>query len=133
MLLALVAGVAFTRPARLTALVLTHRSEPAFEAAAELPGSSRAVELTVALPGDSVHLPVDLSGDSVGLRYEWVAVGDTVRPAYAQGYDARSLYAPAKPGFYRLALLRDTTSTVLDAPTLAVLMPFPEKRGGEIG
>ena len=133
LLAALVLAVAFTHPARLTALVLARPVERSLEVAPELTGASRAVEVALALPGDSVTLPLDLYGDTLGLRYEWVAVGDTIRPADAQLYDPRSLYAPAKPGFYRLALLRDTMGVVVDEPTLAVLMPFQEKRGGQIG
>lgn len=134
----LTAGVlgvlAFTQPAKLTALVLATPVVREAIATPALAGMSHAVELTMALPGDAVHMPMDLGSDSLRLRYAWVAVGDTVRPRYAKVFDPGALFAPAKPGFYHLALFRDvdTSHVLLDAPTLAVLMPFSEKRRGAI-
>lgn len=129
----LVAGVvALTQPAKLAALVLSRLPERAALATPEAAGISHAVDLTVALPGDSVAMPLDLSPDSAGLRYEWVHDGDSVRAALTLPLDRRPIYAPAKPGFYHLALVRDTQQIVLDTPVLGVLMPFEEKRGGEI-
>lgn len=124
--------VAFTEPAKLTALVL---ARPAHREAIAMPvavGISHAVDLAVALPGDSVHWPLDLSSDSLDLRYEWVRDGDSVRLPLTLPLDRGPLYAPAMPGFYHLALVRDTEQIVLATPTLAVLMPFEEKRGGAI-
>ncbi len=132
----LVAGAAslaaFTRPAELAAVDITRPAVPDVIATAEAAGASHAVELTVAMPGDSVDMPMDLGADSLNVRYEWVAEGDTVRPAYTHGFARSALLAPATPGFYHLALFRDTSRVLLDTPTLAVLMPFGEKRGGKI-
>jgi hypothetical protein len=121
-----------THPSELAALVIARPAARAAIATAEPTGESHAVELTVALPGDSVRMPMDLGADSLDVRYEWVAEGDSVRPAYALPFDRSALFAPAKPGFYHLALLRDTSRVVLGTPMLAVLMPFGEKHGGEI-
>ncbi len=133
-LLALVLGgvVAATRPTRLTALVPTPPPILAPLATAAPAGVSRAVDLTVALPGDSVLLPLDLGPDSTGLRYEWVAVGDTVRPAFMLPLVGFPLYAPGAPGYYHLALMRDSQRVVLQEPTLAVMVPFQEKHSGQI-
>ena len=125
--------VAFNYPAAVAALVLPRPAPPdAAIATPEAAGISHAVDLTVALPGDPVRMPMAIGPDSAGLRYEWVAVGDTVVPAYSLPFDSARLYAPATPGFYHLALVRDTAQTVLDTPTLAVMVPFDEERGGEI-
>ncbi len=127
-----VSVVAITHPAEVAALVNARPAVAGVIATAEATGASHAVELTVAMPGNSVQMPVHLGADSLAVRYEWVAEGDTVRPVYSLPFERSALFAPAKPGFYHLALLRDTSSVVLDTPTLAVLMPFGEKRGGEI-
>jgi uncharacterized protein YcbK (DUF882 family) len=66
------------------------------------------------------------------VRYEWVRDGDSLRLPLTQLLDRRPLYAPAAPGFYHLGLVRDTEQLILDTPTLAVMVPFEEKRGGEI-
>ena len=134
MLLAVALGgvVAATRPTRLTALVPAPSPVLAPIATAEPAGISRAVDLTVALPGDSVRMPLDLGPDSTGLRYEWVAVGDTARSAFLMSLVRFPLYAPGKPGYYHLALMRDSQRVVLREPMLAVMVPFQEKRSGLI-
>ncbi len=132
LVLALGGVIAATRPARLTALVAAPPAVLAPVATAEPAGISRAVDLTVALPGDSVPMPLDLGVDSTGLRYEWVAVGDTVRQAFMLPVIRFPLYAPGKPGYYRLALMRDSQRVVLSRPMLAVMVPFQEKRAGRI-
>ncbi len=124
--------MAATRPTRLTALVPSPPTVLAPVAFAEPAGISRAVELTVALPGDSVAIPLDLGPDSTGLRYEWVPVGDTVRPAFMLPVVRFPLYAPGTPGYYHLALMRDSRRVVLGEPMLAVMVPFQEKRAGRI-
>jgi uncharacterized protein YcbK (DUF882 family) len=128
----LAVGGAMAQPAKLKALVLSRAAEPAVLATPEAMGFSHSVDLTVALPGDSVHIPLDLGPDSNGVRYEWVRDGDSVQMALSLPLDRRPLYAPARPGFYHLALVRDTQELVLDTPTLGVMVPFEEKRGGEI-
>lgn len=124
--------VAFTHPASLTALVQPPAPRAEVIATPEPVGLSGAVDLTVALPGDSVTMPMQLGPDSAGLRYEWVPVGDSVRPALTLPLGNEPLYAPAKPGFYHLALVRDTEQLLLGRPALAVMVPFEEKRGGRI-
>ena len=126
--------MALTRPAKLTALV----SAPAPirvlgpMATPERAGVSGEVGLTVALPGDSVRLPIALGADSSRLSYAWVPIGDTLRHALAKPIGRFPLYAPAKPGFYHLALVRDTEQLVIDQSMLAVMVPFQEKRAGRI-
>ena len=132
LLVAAIGGVvAATQPARLTALVPEPSPRPEGPVAtAEPAGISRAVDLTVALPGDSVTIPLELGPDSAGLQYEWVAVGDTVRPGFMLPLTGFPLYAPGTPGYYHLALMRDSQQVVLNEPMLAVMVPFQEKRAG---
>ncbi len=125
-------AMAFAQPARVAALVLPSRTLPAISATAESEGISRAVDLAVALPGDSVNIPVDLGPDSLGMEYRWVRLGDTLPPAPAIPFDRATLYAPARPGLYRLELVRGDDGVLLATPTLGVLVPFDQKRGGRI-
>jgi uncharacterized protein YcbK (DUF882 family) len=135
-LLALAVGVvsATTQPAKLTAAV-SAPSIPRFHqpiALDERTGISLAVDLAVALPGAPVKLPLALGADSTRLRYAWVPVGDTLIRALAQPVARYPLHAPARPGFYHLALVRDTEVVLLDQSMLAVMVPFQEKHAGRI-
>lgn len=128
-----VSVVAFNHPAAVTAVAPSRpAAREAAIATAEAAGISHAVDLMVALPGEPVRVRMAMGPDSGGLRYEWVAVGDTVVPAYSIPFDSARLYAPPKPGFYHLALVRDTAQTLLDTPVLAVMVAFEAKAGGEI-
>lgn len=98
-------------------------------------GLSRAVQLRIALPDDSVEFPVEVSGDVSSLSYEWVtaedsASTDSTATASLRPLAGGSFITPKKPGFYRLALVRDGERQVIPAPTLAVMVPFRDKVGG---
>ncbi|HVZ78887.1 MAG TPA: D-Ala-D-Ala carboxypeptidase family metallohydrolase [Gemmatimonadaceae bacterium] len=128
--LAAVLALAFTYPPSLPAFVAPrHAPPPPPLATAEPIGASAAVDMVQSMPGDSVQFPVRLDDDSLSMRYQWVAVGDTVSMALTRPLDRKALTAPSAPGFYRLAIVRDTTTLVLDRPVLAVMIPFAEKKG----
>lgn len=101
--------------------------------ASEAFGRSGAVTMQFALPSDAVSLPLEVRGDRAAYAYQWVRAVDSVargvlRPL-AQAAD--ELVAPAEPGFYRLALVRDDGARhVVDGVTVSVLVPFAEKRKG---
>jgi uncharacterized protein YcbK (DUF882 family) len=99
-------------------------------------GVSGEVHVRFSLPGATVQYPLELGGDPSELRYAWVkADGSSVDAATidsAKPVAGAEFTAPASPGFYRLALLRDEQRRVVDGLTLAVLVPFGAKRGGSL-
>ena len=108
---------------------------PFARAAAGAFGRSGAVAMQFALPNAEVSLPVDVEGDRAGLAYQWVRAVDSVARGVVRPFAAASeaLVAPAEPGFYRLALVReDGARTVVEGVTVSVLVPFSEKRAGKI-
>jgi hypothetical protein len=66
------------------------------------------------------------------LAYQWVAYGDSVSDAPLAALTTAPLPAPAKPGFYRLALVRGVEREILPEPTLAVIVPFDQKVAGSL-
>jgi hypothetical protein len=93
-------------------------------------GRSRAVQVRFALPNDIVEYPLEVHGDPTELEYSWVRVTDSVGVDSIRALDSDTLVAPSVPGFYRLALMRATERRILGGLTLAVLVPFAEKREG---
>jgi hypothetical protein len=93
-------------------------------------GRSGAVQVRFALPNDVVEYPLEVHGDPTELEYSWVRVTDSVGVDSIRALDSDTLVAPSVPGFYRLALMRATERRILGGLTLAVLVPFAEKREG---
>ena len=93
-------------------------------------GLSGAVQVRFALPNDGVEYPLEVQGDPSELEYSWVRVTDSVGIDSIRPLDSDTLVAPSVPGFYRLALMRGLERRILNALTLAVMVPFDEKRGG---
>src|SRR5262249_48257355 len=52
---------------------------------------------------------------------------DSIRPITGS-----SFAAPAKPGFYHLAILRGLERQVIPEPTVAVMVPFKQRVGGKL-
>jgi uncharacterized protein YcbK (DUF882 family) len=97
-------------------------------------GLSQEVTLRMALPGDSLEFPLEVSGDPSKLTYRWVAVGPA-RNAPADSVASVPLagafvVVPSRPGLYQIALTNDGVERVLEAPLLAVAVPFESKVGG---
>jgi uncharacterized protein YcbK (DUF882 family) len=107
------------------AMPLAEPSEQAF-------GRSGAVQVRMALPGASVEYPLQLTGDPTSLSYEWVRISDAATIGVPRPLAGDTLAAPDEPGFYRLALVRDGARQILDELTVAVMLPFEEKRGATI-
>ncbi len=95
-------------------------------------GRSGNVRLLFALPGAPVEFPLSFTGSADALSYEWVRMGDSAATAPAQPLRASSPLAPATPGFYHLAVVRDGHRELLGAPTLAVMVPFEQKVSGSL-
>jgi hypothetical protein len=83
-----------------------------------------------ALPGEPVEFPLEVHGDPAGLRYSWIPLrqGRATEPRSL----ASAIVAPDDPGFYRLAVLTDSSLRVFDDLPLAVLVPFAEKSGASL-
>ena len=95
-------------------------------------GLSGNVKVRFALPGQAVEFPINLTGAVDSLAYQWVAYGDSVAAEPSRVLTAAPLPAPAKPGFYHLALLHGTAREILPEPTLAVIVPFDQKVAGSL-
>ena len=93
-------------------------------------GVSGAVQIRFALPNDVVEYPLAVHGDPTALEYAWVRVTDSAGVDSIRALTGDTLRAPTVPGFYRLALLRGRERRILSDLTLAVMVPFEEKRGG---
>src|SRR5690606_6593426 len=63
------------------------------------------------------------------LAYTWEAVDDTIALVPLRTLTGDSLVTPTRPGLYRLALVGDGLSRVVESLTLAVLVPFDQKKG----
>ena len=92
-------------------------------------GESGGVLLKFALPGQSLEYPLDVHGDPSELEYSWVRLGDSMMVDAGKPLAGASVDVPQKPGFYRLALIRDEHKRVVQGLTVAVLVPFKEKEG----
>jgi uncharacterized protein YcbK (DUF882 family) len=112
------------------------RAEPVAEAtipavgpALHALGRSGAVRIRFALPGAAVDYPLEVLGDPTKLRYEWVRVADSSRIDSTRALTGSSLTAPVEPGFYQLSLVRGGVTRLVQGLSVAVLVPFEQKRG----
>ncbi len=101
-------------------------------AADELLGRSGGVQMESAMPGAAVEYPLLVSGELAGLEYQWVRAADSLASEPAQPLRGTTLLAPARPGFYRLSLVSGAARSIVDEITLAVLVPFSQKRGASL-
>ncbi|HUQ21352.1 MAG TPA: D-Ala-D-Ala carboxypeptidase family metallohydrolase [Gemmatimonadaceae bacterium] len=102
---------------------------PSVKPSANAFGTSGGVLLRFAMPSEHIQYPLDVHGDPSGLHYEWIRVGETVPAETARPLQGADVQAPARAGFYRLALVRGDQTRTVDGLTLAVLVPFKEKEG----
>jgi uncharacterized protein YcbK (DUF882 family) len=93
-------------------------------------GKSREVRLRFALPSAQLEFPLQLRGDPSSLTYEWMSTRDSVSAGPPLPVSGSTFVAPSKPGFYRLVVSRTGSRQVIEQPTLAVLVPFEEKKRG---
>ena len=95
-------------------------------------GLSGGVNVRFALPGQPLQFPVDFTGKADSLRYQWVHYGDSTSSEPSALLIGDATIAPARPGFYQLALIRGTERDILPRPTLAVIVPFSQKTAGSL-
>src|SRR5947207_3115195 len=76
-------------------------------------GASREVKLRLALPGETVEFPIEVSGDPSALSYTWVELNDTASAFEARPIGGAQFDVPPRAGFYHLALLRGAERHVL--------------------
>jgi len=93
-------------------------------------GESGEVRLRFALPSSSIEFPFEVGGDPSALRYQWVSVGDTAPEGLPSSLSGADVEVPSRPGFYLLALVRDSVREILREPTVAVMVPFETKKNG---
>ena len=92
-------------------------------------GKSGEVKVRISLPGEPVEYPLAVQGDPMTLSYQWVRLHDEAGVGSPLSMADADLIAPPDAGFYKLALIRGTERQVLDELTIAVLVPFAQKRG----
>lgn len=105
---------------------------PFAEPASTAYGVSGGVRMRFVLPGRAVEFPLNLAGDPASFAYQWVRVVDTVVTGIVRPLTGDHLFAPAMPGFYRLALLHEGERRLVDGLTVTVLVPFGEKKDGTL-
>jgi uncharacterized protein YcbK (DUF882 family) len=115
--------------AHLTAALLPAAERPNAMATPDAFGRSGEVKVRFALPGEAIEFPLAIAGRTDSLMYQWVTVEDSSPASPAFPLTAAPPTAPARAGFYHLAVLRDTVRQILDEPTLAVMVPFDRKLG----
>lgn len=106
-----------------------HLRAPEGAAAPNAFGTSGAVKLRFALPDEAVDFPIEVAGDPSKLAYQWVRESDGAPVESVRPLAGAPIAAPEQPGFYHLALVRDSAREVLREPTLAVMVPFQAKIG----
>ena len=95
-------------------------------------GSSGEVRVQLALPGQLVEYPLEISGDPTSLSYQWVRMSDSLPADSIRPLGGATMVAPPSPGFYRLSVVRGPERQVVDELTLAVLVPFSRKAGATL-
>jgi hypothetical protein len=99
-------------------------------------GRSGEVKVLFSLPNEPVVYPMELRGDPAGMSYAWIPFADTglvkALPRESTHPLETRFTAPEKPGFYRLAVVRDSERVVVDGPALSVMVPFSAKVGSAL-
>ena len=90
-------------------------------------GESGEVRLQVRLPGEQFEFPLDATTNDSLPPLQWVRVEDTTVVTLAQSSIGTTVSAPARAGFYRLAITRRNGQRYLDSVIVAVMVPFSSK------
>ncbi len=130
------AVIAFYQPPRASPRVVAPLSRtmsfPATRPSVNAFGTSGEVRVQIALPGQLVEYPLEVSGDPSELGYQWVRMADSLPADSVRPLGGATVLAPPAPGFYRLAIVRGAERRVVDELTLAVLVPFSQKLEGQL-
>jgi hypothetical protein len=139
--LATIGAVQFFRPegamataplANLTAVIDPAAATPSASPTADAFGISGEVKVRLSLPGARVEFPIAIAGTGDSLTYEWVSATDSSYHEPTRALSAAPTIAPQRPGFYHLVIMRGATRELLPEPTLAVMVPFSQKFGGQL-
>jgi uncharacterized protein YcbK (DUF882 family) len=140
--LATIGAVQFFRPEgamataplakNLTAALGPAISAPSASPTADAFGMSGEVKVRLVLPGDRVEFPIAIAGTGDSLTYEWVSATDSSYHEATRALSAAPTIAPQRPGFYHLAIMHGDTRELMAEPTLAVMVPFSQKFGGQL-
>jgi uncharacterized protein YcbK (DUF882 family) len=95
-------------------------------------GASGELRVRIALPGQLVEYPLEISGAPSPLEYQWVRLGDSIPVDSTRPLSGATVLAPPAPGFYRLSVVSGAHRTIVEELTLAVLVPFSEKLGSTL-
>ena len=115
--------------ASLSAAIAPELERPSATPTADAFGRSGEVKVRFALPGAPIEFPLAIGGNADALLYQWVRVDDSVAVGGALPLTTERPIAPVVPGFYHIAILRDSARTIVSEPALAVMVPFDRKLG----
>lgn len=95
-------------------------------------GESGAVHLHLMLPGEPFEFPVEFSGERRPASYQWVRAADSGAVTPDTVFTGATVRAPAKAGFYYIAVNTAGRRTVVGDVVVAVMVPFSEKVGSAL-
>lgn len=119
------ADAAFTSERHIAARTLL---PPQATAAATAHGRSGGVKMRFAVAGEAVDFPLQLQQSPDSLTYQWIPLAGVLPVGLARALTG-TLRAPDRAGFYRLAVAGSGGRRIIEGVTLAVLVPFSDKRG----
>jgi uncharacterized protein YcbK (DUF882 family) len=115
--------------ANLSAAIAPELELPSATPTADAFGRSGEVKVRFTLPGEPIEFPLAIGGNAEALEYQWVTVADSVAVGDPRPLTTERPIAPKIPGFYHIAIVRDSARTIVSEPTLAVMVPFDRKLG----
>jgi uncharacterized protein YcbK (DUF882 family) len=113
----------------LSAAIVPELELPTATPTADAYGRSGEVKVRFTLPGEPIEFPLAIGGNADSLRYQWVTVADSIAVGEPLPLTADRPLAPKIPGFYHIAIVRDSARTIVPEATLAVMVPFDRKLG----
>lgn len=115
--------------ANLSAAIAPELALPSATPTPDAFGRSGEVKVRFTLPGEPIEFPLAIAGNAEALHYQWVTVGDSIAVGAPLPLTTERPIAPTVPGFYHIAIVRDSAMTIVPEPTLAVMVPFDRKLG----
>jgi uncharacterized protein YcbK (DUF882 family) len=95
-------------------------------------GLSGEVRLQLRMPGEQFDFPVQRSGPSEQMEYQWIRAQDSVAVLPIRALVGTSVIAPERPGFYRVALSFPDGRRIVDSVLVGVMLPFSAKLGSSL-
>lgn len=110
----------------------TMRAAPTVTTARSAFGASGQLRMRFVRAGEPVVFPLDIRGEAIGYRYQWVSAGSASSGDVERPLVDASLVAPLKPGLYELVVTRGAEVSHIREPKLAVVVPFERKIGATL-